>query len=142
MAWKVYRATAQGLCTDARDGWTVTGSRPSPASTPPRSRRDIVSTCCFSPGNLRRCLDDLVWQLGSDIAQAADDGLAGEAQQPIGVPPVLFEVDELSCRLDCLGQICPEGRRLLWSQIHGLGADVLVSCLKRAPRDHVHSDAQ
>ena len=35
----------------------------------------------FSPWNLRSCLDDLIWQLGGDVAQTADDGLACEAQR-------------------------------------------------------------
>ncbi len=36
----------------------------------------------------------------------------------------------------------PEGRRPLWSQIHGLGANVVIPRLDGAPRDDVHSNAQ
>jgi hypothetical protein len=36
----------------------------------------------------------------------------------------------------------PEGHRLLWSQIHGLGANVVVSGLEGGPRDDVDSDAK
>jgi hypothetical protein len=34
------------------------------------------------------------------------------------------------------------GRRLPWSQIHGLSANMLISWLERAARDDVHPDAQ
>lgn len=34
------------------------------------------------------------------------------------------------------------GRRLPWSQIHGLSAYVLVAWLERAPRDNVDADAE
>jgi hypothetical protein len=43
----------------------------------------------FSPGNLRRRLDDVVWQLGGDIAQATDDGLTRKAQRTLSVPAFL-----------------------------------------------------
>jgi hypothetical protein len=36
----------------------------------------------------------------------------------------------------------PEDHRLLWSQIHGLGANVIVPRLESTPCDDVHSDAQ
>ena len=36
----------------------------------------------------------------------------------------------------------PEGHRLLWSQIHGLGANMIVPGFERTPCDDVHSDAQ
>src|SRR5436853_1873910 len=36
----------------------------------------------------------------------------------------------------------PGGHRLLWSQIHGLGADVIVPGLEGAPRNDVDSDAE
>ena len=36
----------------------------------------------------------------------------------------------------------PEGHRLLWSQIHGLGADMVISWLEGAPRDDVDTDAK
>jgi len=36
----------------------------------------------------------------------------------------------------------PEGHRLLWSQIHSLGANVVVPRLERPPRDDIDSDAQ
>jgi hypothetical protein len=36
----------------------------------------ILMPLTFSPRNIRRGLDDLVWQLACDVAQAADDGLA------------------------------------------------------------------
>jgi hypothetical protein len=36
----------------------------------------------------------------------------------------------------------PEGHRVLWSQIHGLGANVIVPGFEGTPCDDVHSDAQ
>jgi hypothetical protein len=68
----------------------------------------ILITLDFSPGNLRRCFDDLIWQPGGDVAQAADDGLAREAKRTLGVPAQLPEVHKLRGRIDRLGQICEE----------------------------------
>ena len=68
-------------------------------------RRDDPHTLDFSPGNLRRCLDDLIWQLGGDVAQAANDGLTREAQQALGVPALLPEVHKFCCRIGGLSQI-------------------------------------
>ncbi len=43
-------------------------------------RGDDPHALDLPPGNLRRRLDDLVRQLGGNVAQSADDGLAREAQ--------------------------------------------------------------
>jgi hypothetical protein len=86
-------------------------------------------------------------QLGGDVAQATDNGLARKAQRALGVPALLTEAHKLCCRVNCLGQVGqsasrPEGRRRLWSQIHGLSANVPVPRLERTSRDDVHSYTQ
>ncbi len=101
----------------------------------------ILMPLTFSPGNFRRCLDDLIWQLGGDVAQAADDGLTCKGQRALGVPALLPESQARPPhqlpRPDLL-----EGHRLPWSQIHGLGADVLVPRLEGAPRDDVNPNSE
>jgi hypothetical protein len=68
-------------------------------------RSDDPHAVDFSPWNLWSCLDDLIWQLGGDIAQAADDGLTCNAQRTLGVPAFLSQIDKLGCRVNSLGQI-------------------------------------
>ena len=49
----------------------------------------------FSPWNLRSCLDDLIWQLGGDVAQTADDASparrSGRSASQRSFPSVLIE---------------------------------------------------
>jgi hypothetical protein len=104
-------------------------------------RGDDPHAFALPPGNLRHHFDDLIRQLGGNVAQSADDGLACEVQRALGVPALL---PKLLVRL--LRQLpqpgLPEGHRLLWSQIHGLGANPVVAGLESTPCDDVHSDAQ
>src|ERR1700720_4477714 len=94
----------------------------------------------FSPGNLRCCANYLIWQLGSDVAQAADDGLTRKAQRTLGVPAFLSYIHKFGCRIKPPRQDPPEGRQLPWSQIHGLGTNVFVLRLEGAPRNDVNPD--
>jgi hypothetical protein len=48
-------------------------------------RGDDPHALDLPPGNLRCRLNDFVRQLGSNIAQSADDGLAREPQQALGI---------------------------------------------------------
>jgi len=52
-------------------------------------RGDDPHALDLPPGNLRRRLDDLVWQLGGNVAQSADDGFARETQRALGIPALL-----------------------------------------------------
>jgi len=96
----------------------------------------------LSPRDLRHGHDDLVRQFGCDRTQSADDGLARKPQRPLGVPAILAEPHQLNCCINCLSQIRPAGSLLTRSQIHGLGADVLIPRLQSVPRDHVDPHAQ
>jgi hypothetical protein len=77
------------------------------------------------PGNLRRRLDDLIRQLGGNVTQPADNSLARETQQALGIPAPLPKPHQFGCRIGRLSQIC---QKVIdsWSQIHGLGANVVV----------------
>ena len=57
-------------------------------------------------GNLRRRLDDLVRQLGGDVAESADHGLTREAQRALSVPALLPKPQNLGCCIGCLSKIC------------------------------------
>jgi hypothetical protein len=102
-------------------------------------RGDDPHALAFSPWNLRSCLDYLIWQLGGDIAQAADDGLTRKAQRSPSVP---FLDPQVRLPHQPPRPDPPEGRQLPWSQLHGLGANVLVTRLESAPRNNVHPDAK
>jgi hypothetical protein len=75
-------------------------------------RGDDPHALDLPPGNLRRRLNNLVRQFFQDL----------RARLP--------------------RSSLPEGHQLLWSQIHGLGADVVISWLEGAPRDDVDTDAK
>src|SRR5262249_3895033 len=51
------------------------------------------------PGDLRRRLDDLIRQLGGNVAQSADDGLPCQAQRALGVPALLAQTHQFGCRI-------------------------------------------
>ena len=54
----------------------------------------------------RRRLGDLIRQLGCNVAQSANDGLAREAQRALDVPALLAEAHQFGCRIGRLSQIC------------------------------------
>jgi hypothetical protein len=105
-------------------------------------RGDDPHALDLPPGNLRSRLDDLVRQLGGNVAQSADDGLACEAQGALDVPALLPRASPVRLLRQLPQLDLPEGHRLLWSQIHGLGANVVVPGLEGTTCDDIHSDAQ
>ena len=81
-------------------------------------------------------------QLGSNVAQPTDDGLARQTQRALGIPTLLPKAPPVRLLHRLPQPDPPEGHRLLWSQIHGLGADMIVPGFEGTPCDDVHSDAQ
>ena len=57
-------------------------------------------------GNLRRPLDDLVRQLGGDVAESVDQGLIREAQRALSFPALLPKSYNLGCCIGCLSKTC------------------------------------
>lgn len=93
-------------------------------------------------GNLRRCLDDLIRQPGGNVAQPTDDGLACKGEADARRPSASSPGSQVRLLRRRPQPDLPEDHRLLWSQIHGLGADVVVPRLEGRPRDDVDSDTQ
>jgi hypothetical protein len=87
------------------------------------------------------CLDDLIRQLGGNSPSrpmtARPPGAAG-----VRCPSAVFQGSQVQLLHRLLQPDLPEGCRLLWSQIHGLGPNVVVPRLEGAPRDDVNSNAQ
>ena len=91
---------------------------------------------------LRRPLDDLIGQLGGNVTQSGDDGLACKAQRALSVPTLLAQAHQFSCRIGGLSQIRQKVFDSSGHRFYGLGANVIVPRLEGAPRDDVDSDAQ
>ena len=104
-------------------------------------RGDDPHALYLPPGNLRHRLDDLVRQLGSNVAQG-DDGFTRETQRALGVPAPLPEPRQFGCCVGCLCQIC---QKVIDSSGHRSTASARMwsSRVLRALRaNDVHSDPQ
>src|SRR5258708_2368727 len=69
-------------------------------------RGDDPHALDFAPRNLRRRLNDLVRQLGGNVAESADNGLARQAQWALSVPARLPKAHKLGCCIGRLSKIC------------------------------------
>jgi hypothetical protein len=96
----------------------------------------------LAPGNLGRRLGDLIRQLGGNVTQSADDGLARKAQRGAQCPSASCPGSPVRLPHRRPQPDLPEGLRLPWSQIYGLGTNVFVPRLQGTPRDDIDSDAQ
>lgn len=104
-------------------------------------RGDDPHALDLAPGNLRCRLDDLVRQLGGNVPQPADDSLSRETQYALGVP-ALFPSRTSSAAASAASARSARRSSTPLSQIHGLGANVIVPGLEGTPCDDVHTDAQ
>jgi hypothetical protein len=104
-------------------------------------RGDDSHALDLPPGDLRRRRDDLIRQLGGNVAQSADDSLAAK-RSGRSVSQRFFPRLTSSAAASAASARSARRSSTPWSQIHGLGANMVVPRLQGAPRDDIDSDAE